>query len=341
MGEEYKEDKKMKKQNKKQAKRNAMFRKLRKYVKEKYDKEIAKKEKKLGRTLEKKEKIKIVDGIVNSMGIQAMASRAAVASVFKGPKYDTILALPEAKKVEVPQVENSKKEIEEKEEIKENITEENAPEIIEESKEEIKEEVKEEMRSQSEVFNTVMSQWDDSSNPLKNTFQIKVKNIEKINDTAKKIQAIPNVTTVRYGEGMVEKMVSAFKWIERIAYGAVIALVLVTVFLIINTIKLTIFSRKKEIEIMRLVGASNFVIKTPFVIEGMFLGLLGSIVPVLIIIFGYTSLYDYSSGYVFSPLIQLIKPIPFIYYASLIIVGLGIVVGMIGSATASRKYLKV
>ena len=64
MGEEYKEDKKMKKQNKKQAKRNAMFRKLRKYVKEKYDKEIAKKEKKLGRTLEKKEKIKIVDGIV-------------------------------------------------------------------------------------------------------------------------------------------------------------------------------------------------------------------------------------------------------------------------------------
>ena len=210
-----------------------------------------------------------------------------------------------------------------------------------------KEEVKEEMRSQSEVFNTVMSQWDDSSNPLKNTFQIKVKNIEKINDTAEKEKAvekvkdIPNVTTVRYGEGMVEKMVSAFKWIERIAYGAVIALVLVTVFLIINTIKLTIFSRKKEIEIMRLVGASNFVIKTPFVIEGMFLGLLGSIVPVLIIIFGYTSLYDYSSGYVFSPLIQLIKPIPFIYYASLIIVGLGIVVGMIGSATASRKYLKV
>ena len=144
MGEEYKEDKKMKKQNKKQAKKNAMFRKLRKYVKEKYDKEIAKKEKKLGRTLEKKEKIKIVDGIVNSMGIQAMASRAAVASVFKGPKYDTILALPEAKKVEVPQVENSKKEIEE---IKENITEENAPEIIEESKEEIKEEVKEENKN--------------------------------------------------------------------------------------------------------------------------------------------------------------------------------------------------
>ena len=73
--------------------------------------------------------------------------------MFKGPKYDTILALPEAKKVEVPQVENSKKEIEEKEEIKENITEENAPEIIEESKEEIKEEIKEEVKEENKNGN--------------------------------------------------------------------------------------------------------------------------------------------------------------------------------------------
>ena len=60
-----------------------------------------------------------------------------------------------------------------------------------------------------------------------------------------------------------------------------IALVVVTVFLIINTIKLTIFSRKREISIMRLVGASNFSIKTPFIVEGMFLGLIGSIIPVI------------------------------------------------------------
>ena len=84
MKEEYKEDKKMKKQNKKQAKKNAMFRKLRKYVKDKYDKEVTKKEKKLGRELDRKEKKKIIDHIINSVGIQAMASRTAVSVALDG-----------------------------------------------------------------------------------------------------------------------------------------------------------------------------------------------------------------------------------------------------------------
>ena len=202
-------------------------------------------------------------------------------------------------------------------------------------------EVKDEMRAESNIFDAVMGQWSDEDNPLKDTFQIKVKDIEKIKETAEEIQNINNISTVKYGEGMVDQMVNAFKWIERIAYGAVIALILVTIFLIINTIKLTIFSRQREIGIMRLVGSSNFVIKTPFIIEGMFLGLLGSIIPILLIVFGYTYFYDFSSGYIFTPLIQLIKPFPFIYYASIIVALIGIIVGMIGSASASKKYLKV
>ncbi len=202
-------------------------------------------------------------------------------------------------------------------------------------------EIKDEMRAESNIFDAVMGQWSDEDNPLKDTFQIKVKDIEKIKETAEEIQNINNISTVKYGEGMVDQMVNAFKWIERIAYGAVIALILVTIFLIINTIKLTIFSRQREIGIMRLVGSSNFVIKTPFIIEGMFLGLLGSIIPILLIVFGYTYFYDFSSGYIFTPLIQLIKPFPFIYYASIIVALIGIIVGMIGSASASKKYLKV
>lgn len=114
MKEEYKEDKKMKKQNKKQAKKNAMFRKLRKYVKDKYDKEVSKKEKKLGRELDRKEKKKIIDHIINSVGIQAMASRTAVSVAFTGPKIST-LALPEGK---TPAKEENK-EIEETPEVKE------------------------------------------------------------------------------------------------------------------------------------------------------------------------------------------------------------------------------
>ena len=92
---------------------------------------------------------------------------------------------------------------------------------------------------------------------------------------------------------------------------------------------------------MRLVGASNFTIKTPFIIEGMILGIFGSIVPIGITTYGYMAFYRHFDGYLYSQLIQLIKPEPFIYQASLIVLGIGILVGMIGSASAVRKYLKV
>lgn len=204
-----------------------------------------------------------------------------------------------------------------------------------------KQEVKEQMQKESDVFNTVLDEWEDEESPLKDTFQVKVKNVETIAKTAEKIKTIEKVSVVRYGEGMVDKMISAFSSVEKVTYGIVIALIVVTVFLIINTIKLTISARRREIGIMRLVGASNFTIKTPFIIEGMVLGLLGSIVPVLFTTYGYLTFYKHFDGYLFSELIQLIKPEPFIYTTSGIVIIIGILVGMIGSASAVRKYLKI
>lgn len=201
--------------------------------------------------------------------------------------------------------------------------------------------VKKQMQAESEVFNRVLDEWEDDESPLKDTFQVKVKEIEKIGKTANQIQSIEKVSVVRYGEGMVDKMVTAFSSIEKVTYGIVIALVIVTVFLIINTIKLTISARKREISIMRLVGASNFTIKTPFIVEGMILGLFGSIVPIMLSTYGYLAFYNHFDGYLFSELIQLIKPEPFIYTISLMVLVIGIIVGMIGSASAVKKYLKV
>ena len=140
---------------------------------------------------------------------------------------------------------------------------------------------------------------------------------------------------------MVEKLVSAFDSIKNVTYGIVIALILVTIFLIVNTIKLTISARQREISIMRLVGASNFTIKTPFIVEGMILGVLGSIVPVVFTTYGYLAFYRHFDGYLYSQLIQLIKPEPFIYVTSLAIIVIGIIVGMIGSASAVKRYLKI
>ena len=204
-----------------------------------------------------------------------------------------------------------------------------------------KEEVKKQMQEESEVFAKVLDDYKDGDSPLKDTYKVKVKNIENIKETADKIKTIDSVSVVRYGEGMVEKLVSAFDSIKNVTYGVVIALIIVTVFLIVNTIKLTISARKREIEIMRLVGASNFTIKTPFIIEGMILGILGSIVPIIFTTYGYMAFYKHFDGYLFSKLIVLIKPEPFIYTTSLMVIIIGILVGMIGSASAVKKYLKI
>ncbi len=202
-------------------------------------------------------------------------------------------------------------------------------------------EVKKEMQQESEVLDKVLDGYSEGESPLKDTYQVKVKNIEQIKDTADRIKKINSVSVVRYGEGMVEKLVSAFDSVKKVTYGVVIALVVVTVFLIVNTIKLTISARRREIGIMRLVGASNFTIKTPFIVEGMILGLLGSIVPIIFTTYGYMAFYKHFDGYLFSKLIVLIKPEPFIYTTSLMVVIIGILVGMIGSASAVKKYLKI
>lgn len=197
------------------------------------------------------------------------------------------------------------------------------------------------MKEESEVFNNIMSSWSEEENPLYNTYLVKVKDSEKISKTAEKIKQIDGVDMVKYGEGMIDSLISIFKIVEKILIVIVISLIIVTAFLIINTIKITIFSRQEEIEIKRLVGASNMSIKQPFVIEGLLIGLIGSIIPILITIYGYVALYDKTGGKIFSQFIKLINPFPFVFIVSGILAVIGIVVGMIGSSSAVRKYLKI
>ncbi len=201
--------------------------------------------------------------------------------------------------------------------------------------------IAEEMKKESEIFNTIMSSWAESENPLYDTYLVKVKDSEKISKTAKKINKIDGVEVVKYGEGMIESLLSIFDIIEKILIVIVISLVVVTAFLIINTIKITIFSRQEEIEIKRLVGASNFSIKQPFVIEGLFIGIIGSIIPILTTIYGYSTLYEKTGGVLFSQFIKLVEPFPFVFVVSLVLVAIGILVGMFGSSRAVRKYLKI
>ena len=205
-----------------------------------------------------------------------------------------------------------------------------------------KKEYAEETKEMDERFALIVDSWTDENIPLLDSYEVKVKDIEMIKDTASKIKKIDNVVSVNFGEEYIESLITIFGVIEKICIGGVIALVLVTAFLIANTIKLAIFSRKTEIEIMRLVGASNMSIKVPFLIEGSFIGFFGAVIPIIIMAYGYNALYKYLGGELFSSSLgKLVEPYPFILYSSLLLLLIGLLVGMFGSYRAVKKYLKI
>lgn len=213
-------------------------------------------------------------------------------------------------------------------------------ELLFKSKEDIKNETLENTEKGSTVYNIISSLTTDN-NPLEYEFIVSVKDIEKLKSTATSIEKIDKVTKVKYSDSVVDKMIPVFDIVKKITIGIILGLIVVTIFLICNTIKLTIFSRRSEIEIMRLVGTSNSVVRLPFVIEGLFLGIIGSIVPILVTVWGYIIAYDKLEGHLFSNVIKLIDPMPFVIYISIVLVVIGGIVGMLGSYRTVRRYLKI
>lgn len=201
-----------------------------------------------------------------------------------------------------------------------------------------KDEIKDEL-SQDEGLKQIFDTLEE--NPVQSTFVVSVNDVRKLTETAEYIKSLDNITQVKYGENIVNKMINMFDIVRNACFVAVIALVIVTAFLIGNTIKITIFSRRQEINIMRLVGTSNIVIKMPFLIEGFVLGVIGSIIPILLTIYGYAFLYDYIGGKFFIDLIVLVEPSEVVYLVSLVLLIVGGIVGMFGSVRAVKRYLKV
>ncbi len=213
-------------------------------------------------------------------------------------------------------------------------------EIVYKSKEKIREETLKNTEKDTALYN-VMSALTEKSNPLQAEYIVTVKDIEEMSATVETLKKVENITSVKYNDEVVDRMVPIFKTIEKIALIIIIGLVAVTIFLICNTIKLTIYARKNEIDIMRLVGISNFVIKLPFAIEGLFLGIIGSIAPIVVTIWGYTVVYDKFEGHLFTNFVTMLKPFPFTLYISGILLLIGALVGMVGSYTTVRRHLKI
>ena len=205
-----------------------------------------------------------------------------------------------------------------------------------------KKEWAEETRADDPSFAIIVDSWTDDNIPLLDSYEITVKEVEKIDETASIVEKMDSVYKINYGKEYIRDTIKMFDVIEKVCIGGVIALILVTAFLISNTIKLAIFSRKTEIEIMRLVGSSNISIKVPFIIEGGFIGFIGSIIPIVLISYGYSYFYKVLDGNIlFSSFGKLISPYPFTLCVSLSLLVIGLLVGMFGSYNAVKKYLKI
>lgn len=176
-------------------------------------------------------------------------------------------------------------------------------------------------------------------NPLPDAFQVKMGRPDQIAGAAAQISSLPGVEQVLYGQGTVEKLLLVTRWVRIAGIIIIGALILAALFLISSIIRLSVFARRQEISIMKFLGATNWFIRTPFLLEGVTLGFLGSFVAVALLYFSYCSFVQQVS--IFVPFIPLVADQRLLINLFGGLVGLGLVIGMAGSFFSVRKYLKV
>ncbi|OEG00130.1 cell division protein FtsX [Vulcanibacillus modesticaldus] len=181
----------------------------------------------------------------------------------------------------------------------------------------------------------------EEENPLNDIFIVKAYKPENIDYIAKEITKIDLVTGVDYGKTTVDKLFAVTRWIRHIGLIFVVGLSFTAMFLIANTIKITIYARKREIEIMKLVGATNWFIRWPFFVEGTLLGILGSLVPIVLIVFGYEFLLEKLNSNLTLSFFQLLPLYPLAYQISILLVSIGVFIGVWGSMMSVHRFLKI
>lgn len=179
-----------------------------------------------------------------------------------------------------------------------------------------------------------------NGNPLPASYQMSFQTPEQLINAAEVVAKYQGVETVQYGKDIIEQLYKVAQVIRLSGIVLIIFLAGAELFIISNTIRLTVFARRREIQIMKYVGASNGFIRWPFLFEGMVIGFLGSGFASLILWEGYKTVVSEmaAAGLVFIPMIPLW---PFMGYTTLIILAAGIVIGVMGSAISLRKYMKV
>ena len=181
--------------------------------------------------------------------------------------------------------------------------------------------------------------YDLKDNPLPSSFIVKLKDPEASQQIAEAVRGMTGVEDISNQQDMIDT-ISSFVGGVRVA-GLVLFVVFVgvSIFLITNTTKITVYSRRREVGIMKFVGATDWFIRWPFIIEGMIIGFVGSLLASIILFLLYRSAYAYIVSNMF--LVSLVSPSFVLGSLTWIFLVGGIVVGALGSAVALRKFLDV
>jgi cell division transport system permease protein len=177
------------------------------------------------------------------------------------------------------------------------------------------------------------------SNPLPNAFEVKVDKPERVKPVAQAVAQLKGVENARFGQEIIEQLFTLTKMVRLIGLALIVFLALAALFIISNTIRITVFARRKEIGIMKYVGATDSFIRWPFLIEGMILGFSGAVIAVFLLIEAYTLL----TGQIYQKLVflPLIPKYPFLTYVSILLIVAGTVIGALGSTISLKRFMKV
>ena len=206
-----------------------------------------------------------------------------------------------------------------------------------------------EFRTKDQEFDYYNEQYPDmiefselyrEDNPFHNTFIIYLTDGTNMQVIKNDVSKINGISSVEDGGSNTYTLINVLHETRLAGLVLVLALIVLAVYLIYNTIKVTIATRKDEIIIMRNVGAKNGYIRAPFLVEGIIIGVMGSIIPIALIVYGYYRLYNMTNG-VLAGVFALVPVLPFVIYLGIALLAIGVIVGFLGSYISVCKYLRL
>ncbi|HSH35432.1 permease-like cell division protein FtsX [Schnuerera sp.] len=203
-------------------------------------------------------------------------------------------------------------------------------------------------QSKEQALEIMKEEWEEDAyllegletNPLPNTIIVQLEDIEYADRVVDKVKGLQGIEEIKYNKDIIEKLVLFANYVRGGGLFIIAILVFVSVFIISNTIKITVTARRREIDIMKYVGATNGYIRGPFIIEGLLFGLIGAIISILIVNYGYGYFFNRVSDKLYVLFtVYLVPPAALIKDISIMFIAMGTGIGALGSLVSLKRFL--